>query len=95
MNETDLIHWLNRPSEHLHEYPLIFEAIRAETAKGNPDVGILKEAIEAMMNIQCIARLWTFQTTMGGGPTGKFEWYDLVPEDKRNGIGKQEAKRQA
>ena len=95
VNKMDLKHWLNRPSEHLHKYPVVFEAIRTETAEGNPDVDFLKEAVEAMRNLQGIAQLRTFQTAMGKGPTGKFEWHNLVPEDVRNGIAKQEAKRQA
>jgi len=93
--KMDLKHWLNRPSEHLQKYPVVFEAIRTETAEGNPDVDFLKEAIEAMRNLQGIAQLRTFQTAMGKGPTGKFEWHSLVPEDVRSGISKQEAKRQA
>lgn len=95
VNKMDLKHWLGRPSEHLHKYPVVFEAIRTETAEGNPDVDFLKEAVEAMRNLQGIAQLRTFQTAMGKGPTGKFEWHNLVPEDVRSGIEKQEAKRQA
>jgi len=95
VNKMDLKHWLNRPSEHLHKYPLVFEAIRTETAEGNPDVDFLKEAVEAMRNLQGVAQLKTFQTAMGKGPTGKFEWYNLVPEDVRKEIPKQVAKRQA
>ena len=91
----DLKHWLNRPSEHLHKYPVVFEAIRTETAEGNPDVDFLKEAVEAMRSLQGIAQLRTFQTAMGKGPTEKFAWHNLVPEDVRNGIDKKEAKRQA
>lgn len=91
----DLKHWLNRPSEHLQKYPVVFEAIRTETAEGNPDVDFLAEAIEAMKNLQGVAQLKTFQMAMCRGPTEKYEWYDLVPEDVRNGIPKQVAKRQA
>lgn len=91
----DLKHWLNRPAERLREYPVVFGAIRTETAEGNPDIEFLKEAVEAMRNLQGIAQLKTFQTAMGKGPTGKFEWHHLVPEDARNGIKKEEAKRQA
>ena len=91
----DLKHWLSRPSEHLQKYPVVFDAIRVETAEGNPDVDFLKEAIEAMKNLQGIAQLKTFQTAMGKGPTEKFEWHSLVPEEVRSGIPKQVAKRQA
>lgn len=93
--KMDLKVWLNRPSEHLQKYPVVFEAIRAETAEGNPDVDFLKEAIEAMRNLQSIAQLKSFQMAMGKGPASKFEWHTLVPEDVRNGIPKQVAKRQA
>lgn len=91
----DLKHWLNRPSEHLQKYPVVFDAIRTETAEENPDGEFLKEAIEAMKNLQGIAQLKSFQMAMGKGPTGKFEWHSLVPEDVRSGIPKQVAKRQA
>ena len=93
--KMDLKHWLNRPSEHLQKYPVVFEAIRAETAEGNPDIDFLKEATEAMRNLQGIAQLKTFQAAMGKGPTEKLEWHNLVPEDVRNGIPKQVSKRQA
>ena len=93
--KVDLKLWLNRPSEHLQKYPVVFEAIRTETAEGNPDVDFLKEAIEAMRNLQSIAQLRTFQMAMGKGPSSKFEWHTLVPEDVRNGIPKQVSKRQA
>ena len=93
--QMDLEYWLNRPSDHLQKYPVVFDAIRAETAEGNPDIDFLKEATEAMRNLQSIAQLKTFQTAMGKGPTEKFEWHSLVSEEMRNGIPKQVAKRQA
>jgi len=95
VHRMGLQHWLNRPSEHLQKYPVLFEDIRTETAEGNPDVDFLKEAVEAMRNLQDIAQLRGFQTAMGKGPTGKFRWQSLVPEGVRNGIEKREAKRQA
>jgi len=91
----DLKHWLNRPSDHLEQYPVVFDAIRAETAEGNPDIDFLKEATEAMRNLQSIAQLNTFQMAMGKGPAGTYEWHNLVSEDVRNGIPKQVANRQA
>jgi len=87
--------WLNRPSEHLQKYPVVFEAIQTETAEGNPDIDLLERAIEAMRNLQGAAQLMTFQMAMGKGPTSKLEWHYLVPEDVRNGISKQVSKRQA
>jgi hypothetical protein len=55
----------------------------------------LKEAIEAMRNLQGVAQLKTFQTAMGKRPAGKFQWHSLVPEDVRTGIPELVAKRQA
>ena len=95
VTKMDLKHWLNRPSEHLQKYPVVFEAIRTETAEENPDADFLKEAIEAMRNLQNVAQLRIFQVAMGKGPTGKLDWHNLVPEDVRSGIPKQESKRQA
>ena len=62
---------------------------------GDPDVDLLTEAVGAMRNLQSLAQLKAFQTAMGKGPMGKFEWHELVPEDVRIGIPKQVAKRQA
>lgn len=91
VNKMDLIHWLNRPSEHLNTYPVVFEAILEETPAEDPDVDFLKEAVGAMRNLQ----LKTFQTAMGKGPMSRFEWHDLVPGYVRSRIPKQVAKRQA
>jgi len=95
VSKMDLKHWLNRPSEHLQKYPVLIEAIRTETAEGNPDVDYLKEAVEVMGNIQSIAQRTTLQVTTGKEPTGKFQRHNLVPEDTRNRTDIQEAKRQA
>jgi len=95
VTKMDLKHWLSRPSDHLQKYPVVFEAIRTETAEGNPDIDFLKEAIEAMRNLQNVAQLKTFQKAMGKGPTSKLEWHNIVPEDVRSDIPKQVAKRQA
>ena len=95
VDSADLKYWLNQPSVHLHKYPVVFEEIRSETAKDDPDADFLKEAIEAMRNLQSVAQLKAFQVAMGKGPTGKFEWHNLVPEDVRNGIPKQVAQHQA
>jgi len=92
--KVDLEEWLNRPSEHLQTYPAVLDAIRTETAEGNPDVGFLKEATEAMRNLQSIPQLRIFQKAMGKGPIGRFKWRDLVPEDVRNGVPEQVANRQ-
>lgn len=73
----------------------MLEAIFNETAEGNPDADFLLEAIQAIKQLQTVAQLRTFQAAMGKGPTGKLEWYDLTPEDVREAMTKQEAKRQS
>ena len=93
--KKSLKNWLNCPSQHLQKYPAVFEAIRTETAEGNPDIDFLKEAIEAMRNLQSAAQPKTFQTAMGRGPASELGWHDFVPEDVRNGIPEQVWKRQA
>lgn len=55
----------------------------------------MKEAIEAIKKLQTVAQLWTFQTAMNKGPSGKLEWYNLVPEEVRKAMPKKEAKRQS
>ena len=94
-NKMDLKHWLNRPLDHMHKYPAIFEYLRSVTAGGNPDVKILKEAVEVMRVLQGVARLKAFQMAMGEGLTVKSEWHDFVPEDVRSEIPNHVAKRQA
>ncbi|KAI6112968.1 CNH domain-containing protein [Pisolithus sp. B1] len=91
----DVKHLLNRPPEHLQKYPLALEAIMKATTDGNPDVYYLAEAIQAIKGLQGVAQLRTFQAAMGKGPTGKWEWHDLVPKDIREGLSKTEAKRQS
>ncbi|KAJ7780243.1 Dbl-like domain-containing protein [Mycena maculata] len=91
----DLKHFLNRPSEHLQKYPVLLEAIYHETAVGNPDADYLLEAIGAIKNLQSVAQLRTFQTAMGKGTPGKWEWHDLVSTEIRQEMRKEEAKRQS
>ncbi|KAI6006684.1 CNH domain-containing protein [Pisolithus orientalis] len=91
----DVKHLLNRPPEHLQKYPLALEAIMKATTEGNPDAYYLAEAIQAIKSLQGVAQLRTFQAAMGKGPTGKWEWHDLVPKDVREGLSKTEAKRQS
>ena len=71
------------------------EAILKETDSGNPDTDFLVEAIHAMKNLLTVAQLRTFQSAMGRGPTSKMQWHDLVPAEIRQGLSKQENKRQA
>ena len=74
---------------------MLLEAICAETVDGNPDAEFLKEAIEAIKKLQTVAQLWTFQSAMGRGPTAKLEWYNLVSDEVRASLTKQECKRQS
>ncbi|KAK6978137.1 CNH domain-containing protein [Favolaschia claudopus] len=91
----DLKHFLNRPAEHLQKYPVLLEAIYHETAEGNPDADYLMEAVGAIRNLQSVAQLRTFQAAMGKGTPGKWEWHDLVAEDVRKALPKEEQKRQS
>lgn len=88
-------HFIYRPSEHLQKYPVLLEAIFKETAEGNPDADFLVAAEHAIRNLSSVAQLRTFQSAMGRGPTGKWEWHDLVPKEVRNNVPKQESVRQA
>ncbi|KAJ7089842.1 Dbl-like domain-containing protein [Mycena belliarum] len=91
----DLKHFLNRPAEHLQKYPVLLEAIYHETAEGNPDADYLMEAVGAIRNLQSVAQLRTFQSAMGRGTPGKWEWHDLVAADVRKAMPKEEQKRQS
>ncbi|KAF8892159.1 Dbl-like domain-containing protein [Infundibulicybe gibba] len=91
----DLKHFLNRPAEHLQKYPVLLEAIFHETAVGNPDADYLMVAIKAIKNLQTVAQLRTFQSAMGRGITGKWEWHDLVSTEVRRSFTKEESKRQS
>ena len=86
--------FLNRPSEHVQKYENVLEAIAKETADENPDADFLMEAVQAFKNMQAACVLQTFQHAMCRGPTGKFEWHNLVSEDSRAKISKAEQKRQ-
>lgn len=91
----DLKLFLTRPSEHLQKYPVLLEAILAETVEGNPDRDFLVEAANAIKGLQTGAQLLTFQSAMGKGPGSKLEWHDLVSKEIRLSIPKDEAKRQS
>ncbi|KAI0831970.1 Dbl domain-containing protein [Trametes gibbosa] len=93
-HRLDLKHFLSRPSEHLQKYPVMLEAICNETTEGNPDIDFLREAIDAIKKLQGVAQLWTWQSAMGKGPSGKLEWHNLVAEEVRVDLSKQEIKRQ-
>ena len=94
MSGMDLMDWLNRPLEHLFEYPDILEATQTEITEENPDVDSLQEAVQAMRNLNNFAKLMMFQISMGKGSSRTFEWHHLVPEDVWEKVSKQEMKRQ-
>ena len=74
----------------------MLDAVLRETAAENPDSEFLVEAIEAIKNLQSIAQLRTFQSAMGKGAPGKWEWHDIVPaEIIKEKFSKKEAKRQS
>ena len=73
---------------------MLLDAICNETTEGNPDIEFLREAIDAIKKLQTVAQLWTWQSAMGRGPTGKLEWHNLVSEEVRQTLSKTEIKRQ-
>jgi RHO1 GDP-GTP exchange protein 1/2 len=74
---------------------VLLEAIKHETAEGNPDEDYLSEAIDAIKRLHSDAQLRTFQKAMGKGTPGKWEWHDLVSPEVRQSMNKKDAKRQA
>ncbi|KAG5643354.1 hypothetical protein DXG03_001036 [Asterophora parasitica] len=92
----NLKHFLGRPSEHLQKYPGVLDGVLKLTAEENiEDIGFLEEAILAIKNLQSVAQLQTFQSAMGRGTPGKWEWHDLVSTEAREKLEKKEAKRQS
>ncbi|KAF4610695.1 hypothetical protein D9613_007108 [Agrocybe pediades] len=91
----DLKDYLNRPAEHLQKYPVLLEAVYSETEHSNPDGDFLMESITAIRNLQNDAQLRTFQSAMGKGSTGKWQWHDLVSVETRSKFTKEECRRQS
>lgn len=91
----DLKHYLNRPAEHLQKYPVLLEAVYRETEESNPDGDYVQESIAAIRNLQNVAQLRTFQSAMGKGSTGKWEWQDLVSPEMRAKFTREESRRQS
>ena len=79
----------------MQKYPVLLDAVYKETAPENPDSEFLVEAIEAIKNLQSIAQLRTFQSAMGKGAPGKWEWHDIVPVEIQESLPKKERKRQS
>ncbi|KAH8833200.1 CNH domain-containing protein [Flagelloscypha sp. PMI_526] len=94
----DLLHYLNRPLEHLSRYPFMLQAVLSSTAEGNPDEEFLVEAIAAFKTIEEVARLRQWQRGYpkkqaheegGSGPRTSREgrpeiqsWVDLLDKDR-------------
>ena len=95
MDRLDLRKYLNRPGEHLRKYPVLLEAVYHETPKDNPDGEFLLESITAIKNLQSVAQLRTFQSAMGKGQMGKWEWHELVGSSMRKKFTKEEIQRQS
>jgi hypothetical protein len=71
------------------------EAILEKTEEENPDAEFLKEAISTIKSLHSFAQLKTFQTAMGKGTPGKWEWHDVVSPELLKSLPKKEVKRQA
>jgi len=91
----DIWHFLKRPQERLQKYPPLLRAILEETARNYPDADYLSEAIEAIKNLHDMAQLRTFQSEMGRGPTGSWQWQDLLSTELRRGFTSDEIRRQS
>ncbi|KAG6808908.1 hypothetical protein H0H92_002394 [Tricholoma furcatifolium] len=86
---------LSGPSEYLQKLQGILQAILKKTDPGNADHEALEATVEAIKSLQAAAQLATFQTAMGKGTPGKWEWHDLVSAEDRDKLSKSECKRQA
>jgi hypothetical protein len=69
--------------------------VERETDLSNPDGDYLREAINVIRDLQDVAQLQTFQSAMGKGSTGKWEWHNLVSQDKKQVFTKEEINRQS
>ncbi|KAG8763381.1 hypothetical protein FRC11_004256 [Ceratobasidium sp. 423] len=91
----DLKHFMHRPQEHLTKYTTILETILHDTEKENADAEYLSEAMASIQNLHSVAQLRTFQSAMCRGNSAKLEWHNLVSAEVRDGMSKQEVKRQS
>lgn len=90
----DIKHLIARPSAQLRQYPAFLEGILNASADDDPDREFLVEAMHAVRNLSIISQLKGFHASKGRGPAGKLQWHDLVPENERALIDKNEQKRQ-
>ena len=79
----------------MKNYPVLLEAILAETTEGNPDRDSLVEASNAIRDLHTGALLLKYQSAVDESLGCKVEWHDLVPEEIRLSVPKDEAKRQS
>jgi hypothetical protein len=79
----------------LQKYPVLLDAVERETERSNPDGDYLREAIVVIQDLQNVAQLQTFQSAMSKGSTGKWEWHNLVSQDKMQAFTKEEINRQS
>ncbi|QRV73994.1 Rho1 guanine nucleotide exchange factor 1 [Ceratobasidium sp. AG-Ba] len=91
----DLKYFMHRPQEHLTKYSTILETILNDTEKDNADAEYLSEAMQSIRNLHSVAQLRTFQSAMCRGNSAKLEWHNLVSAEFRDGMSKQEVKRQS
>ncbi|CAE6417885.1 unnamed protein product [Rhizoctonia solani] len=91
----DLKHFMHRPQEHLTKYTTILETILHDTEKENADAEYLSAAMASIQNLHSVAQLRTFQSAMCRGNSAKLEWHNLVSAEVRDGMSKQEVKRQS
>ncbi|KAH8833423.1 CNH domain-containing protein [Flagelloscypha sp. PMI_526] len=85
---------LNRPLEYLQQYPLLLTAIHSEMECATQDGDHLFTAIQAIGSLNGVAQIEMFQTAMGRGTAGKWEWIDLAGPEIREKMAKGEIKRQ-
>jgi RHO1 GDP-GTP exchange protein 1/2 len=69
--------------------------VERETDMSDPDGDYLREAINVIRDLQDVAQLQTFQSAMGKGSTSKWEWHNLVSQNKKQGFTKEEISRQS
>jgi hypothetical protein len=79
----------------MQKYPVILQAILKETDEVNPDFTYLREAIEALKNLQDAAQLRTFQAALGKGITGRWDWQNLVSPGLMRDVPEGETRRQS
>ncbi|KAF8757531.1 hypothetical protein RHS01_03367 [Rhizoctonia solani] len=78
-----------------YEIYTILETILHDTEKENADAEYLAEAMASIQNLSFGRTAATFQSAMCRGNSAKLEWHNLVSAEVRDGMSKQEIKRQS